>query len=90
LFCFGAKFSRQNFAPDISATDGARAKPGLTLVREPTSFGQQIFMNSSKLFFPWAAQPDIVRSFQKDQFYRKQLSEQSFEVVNKILGRKFI
>eukprot|EP01116_Phalansterium_solitarium_P020731 TRINITY_DN6202_c0_g1_i2.p1 TRINITY_DN6202_c0_g1~~TRINITY_DN6202_c0_g1_i2.p1 ORF type:complete len:183 (-),score=64.19 TRINITY_DN6202_c0_g1_i2:470-1018(-) len=36
--------------------------------------------------FPRAAQPDIVRSAQKDEFYRKHINDQTFDAVNKIFG----
>jgi len=39
-----------------------------------------------ELFFPYASQPDIVRSSQKDEFYRKQHNEQCFEVASRVFG----
>lgn len=40
-------------------------------------------------FFISAPQPDIVRSSQKDQFYLKQFSDQTFDLMNKLKGPRF-
>jgi hypothetical protein len=43
-------------------------------------------MEKAKIYFPWAAQPDIVRAHQKDQFYKKQFQESTSSVLQKLLG----
>jgi hypothetical protein len=42
---------------------------------------------NEKVLLPAAAQPDIVRSNQKDQFYLKYINDQVFDLVNKSLGK---
>jgi len=44
--------------------------------------------DQKQLLFPLAAQSDIVRASQKDQFYRKQLNEQFFDAVNRVIGAR--
>lgn len=41
------------------------------------------------ILFPFANQPEIIRSNQKDQFYKKQLYENFFDGINKLIGIYF-
>jgi peroxin-10 len=41
------------------------------------------------ILFPFANQPEIIRSNQKDQFYKKQLYENFFDGINKLIGPRF-
>ena len=38
--------------------------------------------------FPVASQPDIVRASQKDEYYRRLLSDQIFDVTNRVFGAR--
>lgn len=43
-------------------------------------------MALAALRFPAAPQPDVVRAAQKDEYYRRWLSDASFEVASRVLG----
>jgi hypothetical protein len=45
--------------------------------------------NSHGMFFGSASPADIVRANQKDQFYLKQLADQSFDVVSRLFGIRY-
>lgn len=42
------------------------------------------------LHFPAAPQPDIVRSSQKDEYYKRQLNENFSEIAQYYMGMSFI
>lgn len=42
--------------------------------------------NTGGMFFGRATPADIVRANQKDQFYLKQLADQSFDVISRLFG----
>ena len=50
----------------------------------PTSLPK--YFTGSKSLFPLASQPDILRCFQKDQFYVNVLKEECFELAASVLG----
>jgi hypothetical protein len=54
--------------------------------RTESSSGEVQDGSSGDYLFPAASQPDIVRASQKDDFYKKFLTDELFDLVNRLFG----
>lgn len=49
-----------------------------------------VYRRRSTFSFPRAAQPEVVRAYQKDAYYREQLQAQLHDVVRSLLGSRVL
>lgn len=72
--------------PSSAPDGGVSAEQGQHTER-PQSLSS-VYQRRSAFSFPRAAQPEIVRAYQKDTYYREQLQEQLQDVVRSLLGSR--